>query len=145
MKLIFPNYFSRIDTPRTKSEFEALPFEKKMSFYIQYRNFDASLALLKTLPGLDVDHQLLLARLSYYKGASEEGDQIVGAIYQAHAGDTEVLNKIGYFYLSNLLRVKPALIYFDRSLALKPSQPEIIYLTGRLRTQYLEKLKPVWQ
>ena len=145
MKLIFPNYFSRIDTPRTKSEFEALPFEKKMSFYIQYRNFDASLALLKTLPELDVDHQLLLARLSYYKGASEEGDQIVGAIYQAHAGDTEVLNKIGYFYLSNLLRVKPALIYFDRSLALKPSQPEIIYLTGRLRTQYLEKLKPVWQ
>ncbi len=145
MKAVYPAYFARTDTAGARAEFEKLPFEKKMTFYIQYRNFDAALALVQTLPSLDVDHQLLVARLYYYKGAPEEGEKIVAGVYQAHAGDTEVLNKIGYFYLSNLLRAKPALSYFDRSLGLKPSQPEIIYLTNRVKTQYLDQLKPVWQ
>lgn len=145
MKAVFPAYFGRINTGEAKSEFERLPFDKKMSFYIQYRNFDAALALVQTLPSLDVDHQLLVARLNYYRGSPEEGEKIVAGIYQAHAADVEVLNKIGYFYLSNLLRAKPALTYFSRSLGLKPSQPELIYLTGRIKDQYLDKLKPVWQ
>ncbi len=145
MKAVFPNYFGGIDTSRTKAEFEKLPFDKRMTFYIQYRNFDAALALLQTLSRLDLDHQLLQARLDYYKGAPEEGEKIIAGIYQAHAGDVETLNKIGYFYLSNMLRVKPALTYFERSLGLKSSQPEIIYLTNRLKAQYLDKLKPVWK
>ena len=145
MKAIFPNYFGRIDTAGSKAEFEALPFDKKMTFYIQRRNFDAALSLVQTLPSLDLDHQLLLARLYYYKGAPEEGEKLIAAISQAHPEDIEVLNKIGYLYLGNLLRIKPALAYFERSLALKPSQPEVIYLTGRLKGQYLDVLKPVWQ
>ena len=145
MKAIFPNYFGRVDTAGAKAEFEALPFDKKMAFYIQRRNFDAALALVQTLPSLDLDHQLLLARLYYYKGAPEEGEKRIAGISQAHPEDVEVLNKIGYLYLANLLRVKPALAYFERSLALKPSQPEVIYLAGRLKSQYLDLLKPVWQ
>ncbi|OGD21797.1 MAG: hypothetical protein A2W03_11610 [Candidatus Aminicenantes bacterium RBG_16_63_16] len=145
MKAIFPNYFGRIDTAGSKAEFEALPFDKKMAFYIQRRNFDAALSLVQTLPSLDLDHQLLLARLYYYKGAPEEGEKLIAAISQAHPEDVEVLNKIGYLYLGNLLRVKPALAYFERSLVLKPSQPEVIYLAGRLKGQYLDVLKPVWQ
>jgi hypothetical protein len=145
MKAVYPAYFARTDTAAARAEFEKLPFEKKMSFYIQYRNFDAALALIQTLPNLDVDHQLLVARLDYYRGLPEEGEKIIAGVAQAHAREPEILNKIGYFYLSNLLRAKPALDYFGRSLGLKPSQPEIIYLTNRVKTQYLDQLKPVWQ
>jgi len=145
MRQVFPNYFRQIDTAGIRSNFEKLPVDKKMSFYVQYRNFDAALSLLQTLPNLDADHHLLLARLYYYKGLPEEGEKVIAGLYQAHAGDTEVLNRIGYFYLSDLLRVRPALTYFDRSLGLKPSQQEIAYLTSRLRSQYLDKLKLVWQ
>lgn len=145
MKQVFPNYFRQVDTAEIESEFKKMPFDQKMGFYIQYRNFDGALSLLQTLPDLDVDHQLFMAKLDYDKGSPEEGEKIIAGLYRAHAEDTEILNKIGYFYLSDLLRVKPALTYFDRSLGIKSSQPEIIYLAGRLRTQYLDKLKPVWQ
>jgi tetratricopeptide (TPR) repeat protein len=145
MKLVFPNYFRQVDTAGIESEFEKMPFDEKMSFYIQYRNFDGALSLLQTLPNLDVDHQLLLTKLYYDKGLPEEGEKVVAGLYRAHAEDTKVLNRIGYFYLSDLLRVKPALTSFDRSLSINRAQPEIISLTIRLRTQYLDKLKPVWQ
>jgi tetratricopeptide (TPR) repeat protein len=145
MKAVFPAYFGRIDTARTRTEFETLPFDKKMTFYIQYRNFGAAIALLQTLPGLDLDHQLLLARLYYYKGAPEEGQKIIAEIDRSHPSDVDTLNRIGYLYVSNLLRAKEALTYFDRSLRLKSSQPEIIYLSSHLKTQYIDKLKPVWE
>lgn len=145
MKSIFPAYFGRIDTAAARAEFAGLPFEKKMAFYIKFRNFEAARSLLQTLPKLDLDHQLLLARLYYYGGLPEEGEKIIAGVAQTHPGDIEVLNKIGYLYLSNLLRVTPALAYFDKSLQLKPNQPELISLSGRLKTNYLRQLKPVWQ
>ena len=145
MKAVFPAYFAGTDTAAARTQCEQLPFDKKMSFYIEYRNFDAALALLETMPALDVDHRLLRARLLYYRGSPDEAEAAIAAVSDAHPGDVEVLNKIGYLYLSNLLRVKPALEYFDRSLRLKHDQPEVIYLTGRLKSQYLEKLKPVWE
>jgi tetratricopeptide (TPR) repeat protein len=145
MKAIYPVYFRHIDTAARREEFAAMSFDQKMAFYVQYRNFDAALALLKTLPSLDLDHQLFSAKLYYYLGSPEEAEKIVAEVYQSHPQDVEVLNKIGYLYLSNLLRVKPALTYFDRSLSIDPAQPEIISLTARLKTQYLDKLKPVWK
>ncbi len=59
---------------------------------------------------------------------------MIAEVARAHPEDVEVLNKIGYLYLSNLLRVKPALAYFESSLRLKHDQPELIYLTGRLKS-----------
>jgi hypothetical protein len=145
MKQVFPNYFRQVDTAEIKSEFEKMPFDKKLSFYVQYRNFDAALSLLQTLPNPDVDHQLLLTKLYYDRGLPEDGEKVVAGLSRAHAEDTQVLDRIGYFYLSDLLRVKPALTYFDRSLSINHAQPEIFSLTARLRTQYLDKLKTVWQ
>jgi len=144
MKSIFPAYFAGIDTAKMQQEFETLPFDKKMTFYIQNRNFSAAVALVGTLPSLDVDHQFLLARLFFYEGKVDEGNKAVQEIVDQSPGNIETLNKAGFFYLYNLVRVKTALSYFEQSLALNPSQPEIIVLVGRLKKEYLEKLKDVW-
>jgi tetratricopeptide (TPR) repeat protein len=144
MKSIFPTYFAGIDTAKMEQEFETLPFEKKMTFYIQNRNFAAAIALVRTLPSLDLDHQFLLARLFFYEGKGEEGNQIIQEILNQNPGNYEVLNKVAFFYLYNLIRVKTALGYLEQSLALNPSQPDIAVLISRLKQEYLEKIKDVW-
>jgi tetratricopeptide (TPR) repeat protein len=144
MKSIFPAYFAGIDTAKMEQEFETLPFENKMTFYIQNRNFAAAIALVKTLPNLDLDHQFLLARLFYHEGKAEEGDKMIREILGQNPENYEVLNKVGFFYLYNLIRVKTALGYLDQSLALNPSQPEITLLIGRLQKEYLDQIKDVW-
>jgi tetratricopeptide (TPR) repeat protein len=144
MKDIFPAYFASIDTAQMEKEFETLPFDKKMTFFIQNRNFPAAVDLVGTLPGLDIDHEFLLARLYFYEGKVDEGARAVRAIVDRNPADVETVNKAGFFYLYNLVRVKQALGYFEQSLALNPSQPEIVVLSGRLKKEYLEKLKDVW-
>jgi tetratricopeptide (TPR) repeat protein len=144
MKSIFPAFFAAIDTAKMQPEFDTLPFEKKMTFYIQNRNFAAALALVRTLPSLDLDHQFLLAKLFYYEGKGEEGNKVIQEILDQNPGSYEILNKAGFFYLYNLIRVKVAAGYFEQSLALNPSQPEIVVLLGRLKREYLEKIKDVW-
>jgi len=144
MKSIFPVYFTGIDTAKMQQEFKTLPFDKKMTFFIQNRNFAAAVALVKTLPSLDLDHQFLLARLFFYEGKGDEGNRAIQEIVDGNPGNFEVLNKAGFFYLYNLIRIKAAMGYFEQSLALNPSQPEIILLTNRLKREYLEKIKEVW-
>jgi tetratricopeptide (TPR) repeat protein len=144
MKSIFPVYFSAITTAKMEQEFETLPFDKKMTFYIQNRNFPAAVALVGTLPSLDIDHQFLLARLYFYEGKVDEGTRAVQEIVDQSRANYEILNKAGFFYLYNLVRVKTALGYFEQSLVLNPSQPDIIVLVNRLKREYLEKLKDVW-
>jgi tetratricopeptide (TPR) repeat protein len=145
MKEIFPNYFAQTDTTRMKAEYESLPFEKKMSLFIQSRNFSAAIALVNTMPALDLDHQLLLAKLFYYQGNAEAGEKIIRGILENNPDDREILNKVGYFYLSNLIRVREALPYFEKSLSLNSSQPEISYVVDRLKNNYLANLKNPWK
>ena len=145
MKEIFPHYFAKIDTAGMKAEYDRLPFEKKMSLFIQNRNFSAAIALVNTMPALDLDHQLLLAKLFYYQGNAEAGEKIIRTILENAPEDPEILNKAGYFYLSNLIRVREALPYFEKSLSLNPAQPEISYVVDRLKNSYLAKLKDPWK
>lgn len=145
MKEIFPNTFARTDTARMKAEYRGLPFEKKMSLFIQNRNFQAAIALVKTLPSLDLDHQFLLAKLLYYEGQPEAGDKIVGAILEKNPGDPTILDRVGYFYLSNLIRVRQALPYFEKSLQVNPAQTEIGRMVDRLKNDYLAKLTDPWK
>jgi tetratricopeptide (TPR) repeat protein len=145
MKGIFPNYFARTDTARMKAEYQGLPFEKKMTLFIQNRNFAAAVALVNARPTLDLDHQFLLAKLYYYQGKPEAGDKIIGAILAGNPGSTEILDRIGYFYLSNLIRVRQALPYFEKSLSLNPAQPEISRAVDQLKNNYLAKLKDPWK
>jgi tetratricopeptide (TPR) repeat protein len=144
MKNIFPAFFADINTVKMQQEFETLPFEKKMTFYIQNRNFAAAVALVRTLPSIDLDHQFLLAKLFFYEGKSGEANKVIQEIFDQNPGDYEILNKAGFFYLYNLVRVKTAIGYFEQSLALNPSQPEIVALIGHLKREYLEKIKDVW-
>jgi tetratricopeptide (TPR) repeat protein len=145
MKEVFPITFARTDTARMKAEYQSLPFEKKMSLFIQRRNFAAAIALLNTRSNLDLDHQLLLAKLLYYGGKPEDGDKVIGPILAEHPADPAILNRVGYFYLSNLIRVAQALPYFEKSLQLNPAQPEISRMVDRLKNDYLARIKDPWK
>jgi tetratricopeptide (TPR) repeat protein len=115
-----------------------------MTFYVQNRNFSAAVSLVKTLPSLDLDHQFLLARLFFYEGKGDDGDKVIQELLDQNPGNYEILNKVGFFYLYNLIRVKTAIGYLEQSLALNPSQPDIVVLIGRLKRDYLEKIRDVW-
>ncbi len=145
MKEIFPNYYAHLDTGKMQKEFGTLSFEKKMDFYIENRDYSAAINLIKTLPNLSLDQQFLLSKLYYYQGNVVEGEKIIRMILETNPSSWEILNKVGYFYLSNLIRVQEALPYFEKSLSLNPSQPEIIDVSNRLKNDYLAKLKPVWK
>jgi tetratricopeptide (TPR) repeat protein len=145
MKEILPNYYASLDTKKTEQDFSLYPFEKKLDFYIQNRNYSAAINLIKALSNPDLDQKFLLSKLYYYQGNAEEGEKIIGAILEKDPDSWETLNKVGYFYLGNLIRVQKALPYFEKSLSLNSSQPEIIYVSNRLKNDYLAKLKPVWK
>jgi len=144
MKKVFPNYFASIDTEKAREEFETFSFEKKMAFCIQGKNFAEAIALIKTLPSLDLDHQFVLAMLYYSKGDTQEGERVIGEILRGDPNNYEIMNKIGFFYLLNFARAKDALNYFEKSLRLNQSQPEILSLSNRLNNNYLAKLTKVW-
>jgi tetratricopeptide (TPR) repeat protein len=145
MKKIFPHYFSNIDTSGTREQFSTSSPEKKINFDIKYQNYTEAIALMKTIPTIDVNQNYLLAKLHYYKGEEEEGKKIINGILEMNSSNCESLNKTGYFYLSNLLRVKEALAYFEKSLNLNQAQPEIVYVANKLKNDYLNKLTEVWK
>jgi tetratricopeptide (TPR) repeat protein len=145
MKKVFPNYFAPIDTEKAREEFKTFSFDERMAFYIQSKNFSDAIALVKTKPSLDLDHQFVLAMLYYSKGDAEEGEKVIGQIISANANSYEIMNKIGYLYLLNFARVREALNYFEKSLALNSAQPEIMSLSARLKNDYLAKLTEVWK
>lgn len=144
MKDVFPNHFGKVDTTGLEEEFASLPFEKKMSLFIRSRNFAAAISLVQTLPDPDLDHRLLLAKLFYYQGNGEAGEKIIHGLLEEHPDDQEILNTVGYFYLSNLIRVREALPYFERSLVLNPAQAKISYVVDQLKNYYLAKIKDPW-
>jgi len=51
------------------------------------------------------------------------------------------LNKIGDFYLKDLMRVEEALFYYRKSFEINENQPEILSLIINLTENYQKKLK----
>jgi tetratricopeptide (TPR) repeat protein len=145
MKKVFPRHFASLNTRLTQEQFENLPPDKKISFYVLGRDFDRAVQEVQKMPAPDLDHRIFLAKLSYFQGKEDQGRTAVTAILAPDPNNVEVLNKIGNFYLNELFRVREAMDYFDRSLSLNPAQPALLYLTTRLKKDYLSQLIEVWK
>jgi tetratricopeptide (TPR) repeat protein len=145
MKTIFPRQFMTINTRQTQEQVAAFPTDRKITFCVLSRNFRKAIEEVKKMPGLDLDHQIFLAKLDYLIGKENEGRAAVAAIIESDPNNLETLNKIGNFYLSELLRAKEALPYYEKSLALNPAQPTLLNLIHRLKTDYLSQLIEVWK
>ena len=145
MKKTYPRYFGPVDTRFTQEQFENLPLDKKISFYVLGRDFGRAVEEVQKMPNPDIDHRIFLAKLYYFQGKEDEGRQAIGSILASDPNNVEILNKIGNCYLSELFRVKEAMDYFDRSLSLNPAQPTLLYLTTQLKTDYLNRLIEVWK
>lgn len=145
MKKAFPRQFVSLDTRLTREQFENLPLDKKIGFYVLGRDFGRAAQEVQKIPDPDFDHRIFLAKLTYFQGKEDQGLAAIAAIIAPEANNFEVLNKIGNFYLNELFRVKEAVDYFERSLSLNPSQPSLLYLTTRLKRDYLSQLIEVWK
>jgi hypothetical protein len=145
LKSRFPMSYSGIDTARIKGEVETAPAEKKIGFFVMFRNFGKAIELFQTL-GRDGDEdRIFLAKLYYWDGKAAEGMAIMEALANRRPGDIRVLNKIGGFYLNDVYRAAEAVEFFRKSLAVKKNQPEIVSAVTRIERDYLARLKPVWK
>ncbi len=145
MKGRFPSFFKDLNTTQAKNQLDSCSPDQRIAFYIRFRNFPKAISLVEAKSPLNLDHQILLAKLYYWEGREEEGKKVIEEILKAGSSDVKTLNAIGYFYLRDLSRAKEAVLYFDQSLAADKSQPEIIYMDSSLKEQYLKQLRPVWK
>jgi len=145
MKKAFPRYFVSVDTNLAQEQFENLPLDKKIGFYVLNRDFARAVEEVQKMPDPDLDHRIFLAKLYYFQGKEDGGRAEVESILARDPNNVEILNKIGNLYLNEIFRVKEAMDYFDRSLSLNPAQPTLLYITSRLKKDYLSQLIEVWK
>ncbi len=79
----------------------------------------------------------------YWKRDEEEGLGIIKDILSEQPESFKVHNRIGLLSLQDLIRVRQALVHFNRSLKLNPSQPKVESIILRLNEDYLQKLNVV--
>jgi tetratricopeptide (TPR) repeat protein len=136
----FP-FFTAMNTAQIKNRFNSLPAKEKISFYIQYKNYRKAIDIIKTFSPLSLNNKILHAKLFYWEGNEDEAKNIIEDIFSAYSKDFRVINKIGDFYLKDLIRVKEALFYYKKSLEINKNQPEVSTLVSHLIENYLNKLK----
>lgn len=113
------------DIDKTKKSFLLFPDEKKIGFYIHYKNFSRAIQILESSGIKGLDRKILLAELYYKSGNPTHGKMIINRIMSDNSGKWKVANSIGFFYLKRLRRWAEALTYFKRSLQMNENQFEI--------------------
>jgi len=111
MKEQFPS-FAAMNTAQIKNHFNSLPAKEKIAFYVQYKNYRKAIDIIKTFFPLSLNNKILYAKLSYWEGNEDEAKQIIEGIVSDHSNDFKIMNKIGDFYLNDLIRVEEALRRF---------------------------------
>lgn len=128
-----------IDTNQTIEKCNSLSIEDKISFYIQYRNFNKAISIVKALSPLELDYKILLLKLYHWAGKEEEAKLHMNEILTEYSDDFKVLNSIGNLYLKDFIRVREAVFYFKKSLEINKNQPNIVSLVILLTDTYLNK------
>jgi len=118
--------------------------EKKIRYYTHYMNYAHAIQDTLSLSAVDLESKFALIELYYFADRGDEAEAVVNDILSERKEDYRVLNSIGYFYLKRLHRVKRALVFFDKSLAVQKDQPETSHLVSRLRNDFLSQLSEVW-
>lgn len=136
----FPS-FAAMNTAQIKNHFNSLPAKEKITFYVQYKNYRKAIDIIKTFFPLSLNNKILYAKLSYWEGNEDEAKKIIEGIFSDHSNDFKIMNKIGDFYLKDLIRVEEALFYYKKSLEINKNQPEVSMLVFFLIENYLNKLK----
>jgi len=142
----FPDFFSgKPDTHMIKDKFESLNVEQKIYFSTQYSNYSQAIELMQNKTHLNLEDSFLLAKLYYYRGDEDKGKGCIDKIAERYSADHKILNRLGGFYLRELIRVEDALACFEQSVKVKSDQSEIRSLIHSLEENYLKKLNPVWE
>jgi len=143
MKKKFPLSFAELNTQSLKDRVAHMSLQEKYIFFTKHRNFSKAISLMKKSNNLTLEEKFLLAKLYYLKDNPQSGESLIKEIQEENLNSSEVMNKIGFFYLGALLRPKKALNFFKISLQLNPKQPQIIVVINDLE-QFLKDIKDPW-
>jgi len=123
------------DIDKTEKNFYQLTEEKKMGFYIYYKNYPKAIQILKRSGVTGMDKKLLLIELFYKSGAPAQGKMIMDQLLSENPRKWEVANNIGFFCLKQLRRPAESIPYFQISLKINKNQPKIEQLISNLSFQ----------
>jgi tetratricopeptide (TPR) repeat protein len=87
---------------------------------------------------------LTLIQLYHRLGEEETAQRLVEELLRDSPKDIKLLNSLGNFYITHLIRVRSALTFFEESLELNPNQENVQMMVIRLRENYLDRLIDVW-
>lgn len=139
-----PHTELREKTEQLERDFKTLDPLQKVDFYIRYHNYHQAQRILESLPPRGLDQEILLAKLLYRAGNTQEGRDLMERIRREHDQDFMVLNRLGDVYLTEFSRLEEALIYFDASIKSNPYQPEILAKRDYLQSLSEGDIKP-WE
>ncbi len=133
-----------MDTERVQNSLEQMPAPEKVDFYIQNKNYAQAADILESMPELSINRKLTLIQLYHRLGQEETAQRLVEELLRDNPKDIKLLNSLGNFYITHLVRVRSALTFYEESLELNPKQENVQMLVIRLRENYLDRLIDVW-
>ncbi len=125
--------FKPIDIARLQKEFQTLSLSQKVNFYIFYHNYRAAAQILNTPGHLKPEESLQLANIYYLLGEPRKADALVEEIYLKNYQNVHILNRLGFFYIKELLDVEKSSRFFKASLEIDKNQSRIQKFYKNLR------------
>jgi tetratricopeptide (TPR) repeat protein len=132
-------------TAQVKKIFDASSPKKRIRFFVHYMNYARAIQEIRSISDADLETQFTLAEICYFSGRPDDAQGVINTILSERDTDYQILNAIGHFYLSRLFRVKEAVVFFNKSIAVRKDQPDITRLVRRLQNDFLNQLKEIWQ
>lgn len=135
----------RLSSAEIRQGFEQSNREQKLEFFIKYRNYKAAIEMLSASPGQgNLKRDLYLVRLYYVNGRPAEAERIIKEWAAKGAGNSQVLNALGHFYLNEMMRIGQALAFFRQSLEVNAGQPQlerlVNYIEQKMRADGIRSL-----
>jgi len=105
---------------------------QKAGFYAEFNNYGAAIALIERKTARSFADFMALIDLYYRFGKPEIAEKMISELLEMNRQNHQLFNQFGEFYVKKLNRPEQALDYFERSLRIKPDQPNVRTLIARL-------------
>lgn len=131
MRAVFAAEAPRL-TEALRADFLRRSPRGKAAFYAEFNNYGAACEFLERIPGKSFADRLALAELYYRSGRPGAAEGVIDGLPGAGLSAATACNAIGELYVKKLNRPEQALPYFERSIRIRPDQPQVREMIRRL-------------
>jgi tetratricopeptide (TPR) repeat protein len=119
-------------TEKMRAGFLKRSQDQRADFYAEFNNYGAAIDLIEQKPTRDFADFMKLVDLHYRSGKPETAEKMIGGLLEMNQQNHSLFNQFGEFYVKKLNRPEQALDYFERSIRIKPDQPNVQALINYL-------------